>query len=437
MSEHLVIPLDAAQGIDTHIFSDGYANLNSGSASPGVIGSSNLLKAGVRSRYLLRFDVSQIPPGSMIVSATLTLTKDWGFFGNGAVCTIHRVTRGDWTELGATWQHYNGIEGWAAPGGDFEAQPAGSATLLSSSTELVFDSLADLIGDAVNLRGGQLDVLVAGDETSTNQLVTVHSFETSQPEFAPKLVVEYVPPAALGVQDHADGTGATALVTSETTGGQAAVYVRGFEGDLGSGDWTAAGPTLLGVPLALPLAAGHYFAYAIVTSGTAQAASPVVYFVVTDGQESIHTRCLAAVQARIRLLALEGVATSQVVIEKVPTGRSLAGGTPLPAVVITPQRAAMPPAAGTNGADDVHYDVLVAIYDRDNQDPTLRVNLDRHLLWRQQIARAFRNQRLAGVPEVINSEVEPAEGLLDEAWQRELMASALRLRFTCRETRGF
>ena len=142
-------------------------------------------------------------------------------------------------------------------------------------------------------------------------------------------------------------------------------------------------------------------------------------------------------QARVRLLGLDGLADGQVVIEKVSAGRNLASAVGLPAVVISPHRSAMPADAGTNSSDDVRYDVLVAIFDRDNQEPTLVENLDRHLLWRQRIARAFRNQRLAGVPEVINAEVEPAEGLLDEAWKRELMASAVLLRFTSRETRGF
>jgi Rps23 Pro-64 3,4-dihydroxylase Tpa1-like proline 4-hydroxylase len=96
-----------------------------------------------------------------------------------------------------------------------------------------------------------------------------------------------------------------------------------------------------------------------------------------------------------------------------------------------------PPDAGTNALDDVHYDVIVTIFDRDNQEPTLAENLDRHLLWREQISRSFRNQRLTGVPEVINAAVEPAEALVEEAWKHELMVSALLLRFTSRETRGF
>ena len=63
--------------------------------------------------------------------------------------------------------------------------------------------------------------------------------------------------------------------------------------------------------------------------------------------------------------------------------------------------------------------------------------LDRQLLWRQQISRAFRNQRLPGVPEVINSAVEPDDGPHEHGWKHELFNTALRLRFTSREPRGF
>ena len=213
--------------------------------------------------------------------------------------------------------------------------------------------------------------------------------------------------------------------------------MRSFDGESSGGAWTAAGAVNGNDTLPVDLPPGHYFGYAASAADGVQVVSGVVYFVVTDGAESLHTRCLDAVQARIRLLGLEGMASDHVVIEKLPAARNLAESLGLPAIVISPQRAAMPAADGTNGLDDVHYDILVGIFDVDNQEPTLEANLDRYLLWRQQIARAFRNQRLPSVPEVINSEVEPTDGLPFEAWQRQLMACALKLRFTCREPRGF
>ncbi len=243
----------------------------------------------------------------------------------------------------------------------------------------------------------------------------------------------------LSIADNGDGLGATATISAAALASSNTIYVQSFHGELAAGVWTAAATITGNADSLLNLTTGHYFAYAASSLGGATAVSSIVYFVVTDGLESLHVRCLAAVQARISSLSLGGLPAGNVVIRKLPIDRGLgtSGGVGLPAIVLSPRRAAMPPATGTNGLDDVDYDVLVAIFDRDNQEPTQALHLDRHLLWREQIARAFRNQRLTGVPQVINAAVEPAEGMLEEAWKHEMMVSALLLRFTSRETRGF
>ncbi|HEX3725834.1 MAG TPA: hypothetical protein VHV08_06310 [Pirellulales bacterium] len=242
----------------------------------------------------------------------------------------------------------------------------------------------------------------------------------------------------LAVSDHGDNTGATATISAAALASTNIINVQSFRGDVGTGPWQMAGTVIGNGTTSLALAAGHYFAYAASSVDQNTAVSSVVYFVVSDGLEALHSRCLTAVQARIGSLALPGLPSENIVVHKLPLERRLGptSTSALPAVIISPRRTAMPPAGGTNNLDDVDYDVLVAILDRDNREPTLAANLDRHLLWRQQIARAFRNQRLSGVAEVINAAVEPAEGLLEEAWKRELMVSALLLRFTSRETRG-
>lgn len=246
-------------------------------------------------------------------------------------------------------------------------------------------------------------------------------------------------PPTLAVVDAADSSGAVATIADSAPGTTNQVFVQPFSGDEGVGAWQLAGARTGDGDVPLALAPGHYFAVAVSSAAGAAAVSGVVYFVVTDGVESLHARCLGAVQTRIRLLALPGLAAASVVVRKLPLGRCVGpeGDVELPAIVLSPRRAMTPPDAGTNALDDVHYDVIVTIFDRDNQEPTLAENLDRHLLWREQISRSFRNQRLTGVPEVINAAVEPAESLVEEAWKHELMVSALLLRFTSRETRGF
>jgi hypothetical protein len=442
VSIQILLQPDATEGVDASILSGGYADTNFGDAAMPAIGTTLFAKVVTLMRVIARFDLSAIPPYGTIVDATLTLTHaPNGSISGSAPFTAYRLTRPDWTEFGATWNKYDGSHSWTTAGGDISTQDSDSATITSAVEDLVFDGLANLAIDAVENRDGLLHLLVAGPELGNSNFLVIHSSDSSEEAKWPKLVVTYDVPEVLMPQlivtDHGDNTGATATISGAATDSTNTVYVQSFGGDLGAGTWTSAGSIEGNGAVELDLAPGHYFASVVSSLYGSQAVSNVTYFVVTDGVESIHTRCLAAAQARIQLLALDGLPGESVVIEKLPAGRNLAAGVGLPAVVLSPHRAAMPATAGTNSLDDVHYDVLVAIFDRDNQEPTLQANLDRHFLWRQQIARAFRNQRLAGVPEVINAEVEPAEGLLDEAWKRELMTSAVLLRFTSRETRGF
>ncbi len=167
---------------------------------------------------------------------------------------------------------------------------------------------------------------------------------------------------------------------------------------------------------------------------------PSVGAVFSDGAvtQSVSYRCLLAAQAVIQSLSLPGVASDSVVIRKAPLDRGLGAGqfTQFPVVLLTPERETMNPTAGVVGLDDVVYSVLVTVIDIDNQEPTLAANLDTQSLRREMIARAFRNQRLAGAPEIINASVEPAEPLIVAAWQDNLYAAALVLRFVSREPRA-
>jgi len=238
----------------------------------------------------------------------------------------------------------------------------------------------------------------------------------------------------LVVVDREDGSGVSVSIDGITPQATNQVFVRDFSLDLSTADWRLAGAVNGDGQLQLALPVGHYLAYLTSTWNGQAGVSPVVFSVVSDGSQSLHARCLAAVQSRIRSLGLSGLASENVRIRKVPVDRQLTGGQ-LPAIVLVPHRAAAPPESGTNGQDDVAYDVLVVIWDRDNQEASISAGMDRQLAWREQISRSFRHQRLAGVPEIFNAEVEPAEELMLEAWKHDLLASALLLRFYSREAR--
>lgn len=71
-------------------------------------------------RSLIQFDLSSIPAGSVVNSATLTLNADTRFRGNaaGQPVEVYRVTR-PWDEAGATWIHAAANDPWATQGGDY------------------------------------------------------------------------------------------------------------------------------------------------------------------------------------------------------------------------------------------------------------------------------------------------------------------------------
>jgi hypothetical protein len=71
-------------------------------------------------RTLIQFDLSSIPAGSTINSATLTLNADTRFGGNAAnqPMDLYRVTR-PWTEAEVTWSLASTGMPWTTPGGDY------------------------------------------------------------------------------------------------------------------------------------------------------------------------------------------------------------------------------------------------------------------------------------------------------------------------------
>lgn len=166
-----------------------YQTTNFGTWPLLTIGTQNLIK-GLQGifRAILRFDLTSIV-GATITDATLALTTSGGIVTNETV-TIHRLTQPNWTELGATWLTYNGSNGWAVQGGDFVSTPV-QTLVLTSLQHLVFNNIKSLVEDAIELRGGMLDVLIKGAATSGHQIVDSFSSSDANPLNRPKLVVNY------------------------------------------------------------------------------------------------------------------------------------------------------------------------------------------------------------------------------------------------------
>lgn len=107
----------------------------------------------------------------LIVGIAATITSaSFGFYVNstagtgGAQHSLNRIVpaRQNWTEMGATWNTYDGVNAWTTPGGDFDAiippfvwVPTGNGfQVVPGGTTLVA-----LLQDAINNWNGQLHLL--------------------------------------------------------------------------------------------------------------------------------------------------------------------------------------------------------------------------------------------------------------------------------------
>lgn len=168
----------AAEGVDTQIVA--------GSATNN--GSLTTMASTPGSAYgLLRFDLSTLPAGSHVTSATLSTYASAGS-GTGSVA-LHRVMR-DWTEA-ATWTTSDGSTAWSQAGGDVHATAVASTAFAGAGTWLAWDvtALADrwLKGSVPN-QGVQIR---AGAGLSGLQLA---SSDHATAGNRPKLAVTFLPP---------------------------------------------------------------------------------------------------------------------------------------------------------------------------------------------------------------------------------------------------
>ncbi|UTW07133.1 DNRLRE domain-containing protein [Pseudomonas benzenivorans] len=158
-----------------------------GSSSSLSVGRSN--GQGHNMHSLLRFDLSTLPPGSRINSATLRL-----FAGarNGAEpfsIKAHRMTQ-TWEAEAATWTNANAATNWSGgPGGSYA--PTAVATLAATGTGWYQWNLAPLVQEWVDGLSPNQGVGLIHTAVSSNNRVDFHSLEGAS---RPQLVIEYSPP---------------------------------------------------------------------------------------------------------------------------------------------------------------------------------------------------------------------------------------------------
>lgn len=194
--------------------------------------------------------------------------------------------------------------------------------------------------------------------------------------------------AAITVVDNGNGT-----VTFTVAGAVGTVDIKTapWSGGFVNASWTLSATRSGNGTVNATLAPGLYNAYA----ENAGAASDFIGFRVTSGEESFGMQIRNAVKAKLQALSLSGIASGSIISPlKLPLKPKTMT---LPGILITLVGENDNFEGGaTNERDDVDYTVqlvLVSVGSKDNDNAS---EMAQHDLWRQQIAKAFRNQPLPG-----------------------------------------
>lgn len=143
-------------------------------------GSNTYYRVGVLSgkkyRVYIKFDLTGIPEGSAIISATLKLHKQ---SGTDITVNVHKVS-GSWSETGITWNNQ--------PSYDSDTAASDSAPNAEGWFEFDVTSVVQAWIDGESNYGFVLE-----NDGATYSIV-FDSREASDTSIRPKLVVEYVPP---------------------------------------------------------------------------------------------------------------------------------------------------------------------------------------------------------------------------------------------------
>lgn len=169
--------------------------------------------------------------------------------------------------------------------------------------------------------------------------------------------------------------------------------------------------------------------------------------------ESTYYAILEAVQTRIIDLNLTSIPAANIVVLKTEHYRErVESGMPSIQIMPAPVEA-MLVDEGTTCRDDIGYPVTVLMIDSDRQDTTTGLpsgasqgtqdqahRFDEKLHWRQQIRKAFINQRLdlaTGYPNCSRCTVEPAEIIRPTDWlEANIWIGVMVIRCWTREDRG-
>jgi uncharacterized repeat protein (TIGR01451 family) len=182
----LVIQPDPAAGQDTYI-SAASSVQNYGTQTQ--ITTSSQTNSGARA--LVRFDLSVIPSGATIVSATFEMYYFFSKPSTTESLRVHRVLR-DWTETGATWRSTDGVNSWTAQGGDYDGTVIASASLTTAVNVWKQWTITSLVQGWVSGAYPNQGMILESPAASGNNDRQFYSSDyLTDPTLRPKLTIVY------------------------------------------------------------------------------------------------------------------------------------------------------------------------------------------------------------------------------------------------------
>lgn len=165
---------------------------------------------------LIRWNVSSIPAGSTVLSASITLQA---VDATSNTYTIYAVNR-SWTEAEATWQRATSATSWASPGVFGSDRGAAIGSLTGSGSRTVVLNQAGIAAVQAWVNGGTNAGVLIASSSATNG-IDVASSEHGTVAYRPKLTVTY-----------SDGAGGTKTSTDPNL----LVAFIGDQGNSGNSD---------------------------------------------------------------------------------------------------------------------------------------------------------------------------------------------------------
>lgn len=183
---------------DSQIIIDG-PNTNYGSDPSVYIAYLNTATAY---NGIFRFDFSSLPEilGSITSAIVQIYYSDKGpNYSSTQAHYLSRCTRDDWTELGATWNKYDGVNNWSQPGGDWTATNEVSANVDTTPGEWISWDVTTLAQYALENVSKHLNVILhrkTGVLNNDGTVFLTRNYNTDT-SLRPKLTITYTPAPTL------------------------------------------------------------------------------------------------------------------------------------------------------------------------------------------------------------------------------------------------